>query len=119
MAFYEELVDADTGAYKFLRDGEWRVSTSGGHTKIENPSKGETAFRVQGALALCVARVRRGAGACSLRRARKTARAGAQAGVGACGAGGGAERARVAPVQARCFPSARFAPVLRFVRAAP
>ena len=49
MAFYDEILDASTGAYKVLQNGEWRVSSSGEHTSIANPSKGGVAFRVQGA----------------------------------------------------------------------
>ena len=49
MSFYDEIVDASTGAYKVLQNGEWRVSSSGAHTSISNPSKGGVAFRVQGA----------------------------------------------------------------------
>lgn len=49
MSFYDEILDASTGAYKVLQNGEWRVSASGAHTSIANPSKGGVAFRVQGA----------------------------------------------------------------------
>jgi hypothetical protein len=48
-AFYDEIVDKATGAYKVLVNGEWRVSSSGKLTTIENPSKGQAAFQVQGA----------------------------------------------------------------------
>jgi hypothetical protein len=68
MSFYDEILDASTGAYKVLQNGEWRVSSSGAHTSIANPSKGGVAFRVQGARRqrgrVCVAA--RGAG-CTLR----------------------------------------------------
>ena len=62
MSFYDEILDASTGAYKVLQNGEWRVSSSGAHTSISNPSKGGVAFRVQGA-SLQAAVACRGAGA--------------------------------------------------------
>lgn len=47
-AFYADIVDAATGAFKFFSAGEWRVSESGKHVSIGNPTTGETAFKVQG-----------------------------------------------------------------------
>ena len=65
MSFYDEILDASTGAYKVLQNGEWRVSSSGAHTSIANPSKGGVAFRVQGAQLAA-------ANACAARRASAT-----------------------------------------------
>ena len=65
MSFYDEILDASTGAYKVLQNGEWRVSSSGAHTSIANPSKGGVAFRVQGAQQAAVS-------ACAARRASAT-----------------------------------------------
>jgi len=62
MSFYDEILDASTGAYKVLQNGEWRVSSSGAHTSIANPSKGGVAFRVQGAQPAARPRVRRDVG---------------------------------------------------------
>jgi len=51
MGFYDEIHDSAAGpdAFKHLLNGKWVVSSSGAHTSISNPSKGGTAYRVQGA----------------------------------------------------------------------
>jgi hypothetical protein len=47
--FYSDILDSASGAYKFHVAGEWKVSASGKHVSIGNPTSGEAAFKVQGA----------------------------------------------------------------------
>lgn len=50
MGFYDDMFDAAAGpnVLKHLHNGVWRCSASGNLTSIGNPSKGGTAFKVQG-----------------------------------------------------------------------
>jgi len=50
MGFYDDMFDAAAGpnVLKHLQNGVWRCSASGNLTSIGNPSKGGTAFKVQG-----------------------------------------------------------------------
>ena len=45
--FYSEI-KANSGAYKFYVNGEWKESKSGKVVPILNPSTNQTAFEVQG-----------------------------------------------------------------------
>ncbi len=51
MGFYDEIYDSSAGpdVLKHLVNGKWQCSSSGALTSIGNPSKGGTAYRVQGA----------------------------------------------------------------------
>ena len=50
--FFDEIFDPAAGpdVVKHLHNGQWRSTGRDTYTSVANPSKGGTAFRVQGAL---------------------------------------------------------------------